>query len=259
MPVLLGLTLAYIGCMLQVYWWRTTQYWWVLCWYRNYNPTSDIGSYADVWLMYDPVLLGPTLAVRLWLHQWCWLLRWCTTRLQSHQCCWVLRWCMANVGPSVAGSYTEGKIIILPVLLGLTLMYNRYTIQCCWVLRWGWNYYFASNAGSYTDVWPMYGPVLLGLMLEVKLLFHQWCWVLCWHMANVGPSVAGSYAGGKIIILPVWLGLTLMHNVIALVFSAPFWTIFTLLSLYPTSFHFHFTLQRTRTNCFIRRLVWYQY
>jgi len=80
---------------------------------------------------------------------------------------------MANVASSVAGSYVEGEIMILPVMLGLTLMYNQRSIQCCWVLRWGWDYNFASVVGSYADVWPTYGPVLLGLTLGVRLQFCQ--------------------------------------------------------------------------------------
>ena len=51
-PVMLGLTLMYGQCMAQCCW--------VLCWGWNYNFTSVVGSYADVWPMYDLVLLGPS-------------------------------------------------------------------------------------------------------------------------------------------------------------------------------------------------------
>ena len=174
MPVLLGLTLAYIGCTLQVCWWRITQCWWVLHWHRNYNPTSDIGSYTDVWLMYDPVLLGLTLAVRLQLHQWCWLLRWCTTRLQSHQCCWVLHWCTANVPSSVAGSYVGGGIIILPVLLGCTLTYGQCSIQCCWVLHWG-TCFCAQKIWLHNQVmWPVLGGQKIWWIVQHFLSLLIW-------------------------------------------------------------------------------------
>jgi hypothetical protein len=54
---MLGLTLTYGQCK--------TQCCWVIRWGWDYNPASDAGSYVDVWLMYDPVLLGHTLGVRL--------------------------------------------------------------------------------------------------------------------------------------------------------------------------------------------------
>ena len=81
MPVLLGLTSAYIRCTLQLYWQQNYQLWWLV------RQRMELQNY-----------------------QCCWVLHWCM--MGYTQWCWVLHWRTANVPPSAVGWYIGDEITI---------------------------------------------------------------------------------------------------------------------------------------------------
>ena len=113
--------------------------------------------------MYDPVMLGGTLGVRV----------------QNCQCCWVLHQCTTNVPPSDVGWYIGDGITKLPVLLGHTSMYHPVFLggtlgvrlqncQCYWVVRQCMTNVLPNGVWWYIVARIAISPMMFGLTLVYR-------------------------------------------------------------------------------------------